>query len=211
MRTPVDLTATALKSGAVISKDAVTTAEAATVTAVETESYIDGTITNADSTSYTVLVYFVLKRSIGHYGTCPDPNKSRRLGYSYRTLDMCDDTSLIDKTSGASSTVGNCAEVHDCYRRDNDYFSASVIEAGCDPWCRLVITRSCVFGIEAKNGQGTEVGNSDIADLVNPPPINTYQLSSKIGAEGITTCASRGGQDPVGYFLPPKCAFSVRA
>lgn len=191
------LTATTLASGAVIPKDAANTGEAAVQTAVspdgysyvvETEPYVEDTITNADGTTYTVLVHPAFKRSVDMHGTSPNPNKTKRLTYTHGVSDTCDDTTLINKTSGASPLVSDCAEVRDYYRRDNGYFRATIIEAGRSDWCRLVITRSCVFGIKTKNIGGTEVGSSNIADLVELS-INSFQWNGRIGAEGETTCA----------------------
>ncbi|KAK3502510.1 hypothetical protein B0T13DRAFT_171961 [Neurospora crassa] len=146
----LDLTAITLASGAVIPMDAATTVEAAVETIIETESCIEGTITNADGISYTFLVHFVLKRAIGQRGTCLSPSKSRRFGYSYRTLDTCDDT--IKSIRSASPPL----------QRDHDYFSASVTEARCDP-IHGVGSLSCVHAYSVSRPQMFKAPRSVIA------------------------------------------------
>lgn len=198
------LTATTLASGAVIPKDVANTGgEAAVQTAVspdgylytvEAESYVEDTITTADGITHTVLVHPAVKRAVDeHGGTSPNPNKNKnrkRLTWTDGTSDTCDNTTLVNKTSGASPSVNDCAAVRDYYRAHNGYFFASVFEAGGDPWCRLVITGTCVFGVKSHNIFGVYMGSSNIADLVDLS-INSFQSGGRIGAEGETTCGTQ--------------------
>ncbi|KAK3399996.1 putative necrosis-inducing factor-domain-containing protein [Sordaria brevicollis] len=199
------ITATALASGAVIPKDAANTGEAAVQTAVspdgyryvvESEPYVEDTITTADGVTHNVLVHPAFKRSVDAHGTSPNPNKTKRLSYKKGNGDTCDDTTLINKTSGASPSVGDCAAVRDYYRNDNGHFEAAYFwDLWTSDWCRLVITRSCVFGIKSSHTDGTYFGSSNIADLVDLS-INRFQSNGRIGAEGETQCANGGPNAP---------------
>ncbi|KAK3339135.1 putative necrosis-inducing factor-domain-containing protein [Neurospora tetraspora] len=186
------LTATIFASAAVIPKEAATVKTAVSpdgyVYNVETEAYIEDTITTADGITHTVLVHPAFKRSVDEHGTSHNPNKSKRLQYTAGGADQCDHSTLVNKTSGASPTTGDCGAVRDYYRRDNGHFEASaLLDLLGSEWCRLVITGTCVFGIKSMNVGGTKVGSSNIADLVEVS-INTYQSGGRIGAEGVTTC-----------------------
>ncbi|CCC11716.1 hypothetical protein SMACR_04699 [Sordaria macrospora] len=191
------LTATTLASAAVIPKDTAITSEVEIKTAVspdgyvykvETEAYVEDTITAADGTTHTVLVHPTFKRFVDEHGTSLNPNKEKRLSWYGGNADQCGNSNFINKTTGGSPTTGDCGEVRDYYRTANGYYSASRFTdlAGSD-WCRLVITRTCVFGIKSANFNGASVGSTDISDLTRDA-INKFQSGGRVGAEGEMNC-----------------------
>ena len=53
---------------------------------VETEAFVEDTITTADGTTHTVLIHPAFKRAIDERGTSPNPSMEKRLEWKSERL-----------------------------------------------------------------------------------------------------------------------------
>ncbi|KAK3400278.1 putative necrosis-inducing factor-domain-containing protein [Sordaria brevicollis] len=159
---------------------------------VESEAFVEDTFTRSDGRNVTILVHPALKRSIDMDATGQTPNTAltKRLTWNdgNQYADMCGVSTYVRKTSGASPLTSDCAAIRDYYAQHHGRFVATWAERAWNgAWCRLVITGTCVFGIQSDSFYAVNVGSRDIADLTRDS-INKFKGTARVGAEGNMIC-----------------------
>lgn len=141
------------------------------------------------STGQTRTVYY--RRSIMEtaHGEVDQPSSSgltKRFQFfaSGEDRNLCGDSSFVSKTSGGSPTVGDCVCLRDFLRSKQGAYSVNRDDPRFD---RLATCGTCTFGVDTANFFGTDVGNTDAADVMTSA-IDMFQSGGLIGAEGRMGC-----------------------
>ncbi|KAJ9133277.1 hypothetical protein NKR23_g10860 [Pleurostoma richardsiae] len=98
--------------------------------------------------------------------------------------DLCGASSFVDKTSGGSPTVADCICLRDFIRGKQGVYSVNRDDPRFD---RLATCGTCTFGVDTANFFGTDLGNTDAADIITSA-IDMFQSGGLIGAEGRVGC-----------------------
>lgn len=112
---------------------------------------------------------------------------------THQNEDKCGPSEFYGKTTAGSPLVADCIKIRDMFRRPGGYWKASWIPdftlMWTGHWTVLNDLGTCAFGVKyyGTNLCGMEVGNTDIADLLDDA-INRFQANGRVGVEGRMWC-----------------------
>jgi hypothetical protein len=107
----------------------------------------------------------------------PDQNKH---------YDRCGGSTFTSLTSQYSPSVSDCKCVVDGVNKRGGYWFARPVD-GLKVMTQIISCGSCAFAVKSDNDFGSQVGDTDVRDLINDA-INRFAKNGLIGATGDMGC-----------------------
>lgn len=158
-------------------------------------------LTSVDGVKFTTgpLVHTVdivqdgVTKTVEFYGYIPDTVAKRQLyinGNEGMHFDKCGSSTFTNKTSAFSPTVSDCQCIVSGVTQQGGYFFARPVD-GLSVGVQLIKCNSCAFTISSSDTYGSEIGDTDISDVISSS-INQFQAPFQgtplVSATGTMPC-----------------------
>lgn len=158
------------------------------LTSVDGVKYTTGPLVHStnivqDGVTKTVEFFGYIKDSVSRRQFYVDGNEGQH-------FDKCGDSTFINSTSQFSPTVSDCQCIVTGVNQQGGYFFARPVD-GLSVGVQLIRCNSCAFTVSSPDTFGSQVGDTDISDVINDA-ITRFQIPFQgtpvVGATGSMPC-----------------------